>query len=45
MSIVLTWNKYIEYLKDWIKLYSDPVFTGISPASYDEWCNCEAEEE
>ena len=41
MSTVEKWNLYIGYLKDWIKLYADPVFAGISPASYDEWCDCE----
>lgn len=45
MSIVLNWNRYIEYLKSWVDIHSDPKFTGMSPAGYDEWCDCESIEE
>ena len=44
MNIIETWNLYIEYLKDWIKLHEDPAFAGMSPACYDEWLDCEAVE-
>ena len=33
---------YIEYLIQWAISHSDEGCRGMSPACYDEWCDCEA---
>ena len=35
------WKKYINYLKEWIEVHSDPMSEGMSPACYDEFCDNE----
>lgn len=45
MSVILTWNRYIDYLKLWADIHADPEFAGMSPACFDEWCDCEASEQ
>lgn len=39
------WSKYLQYLYVWAVEHSDPVFSGCSPACYDEWLDNENEEE
>lgn len=38
------WARYINYLIDWALSYSSEEFDGMSPACYDEWCDCEDED-
>ena len=35
------WEKYINYLKQWTDVRSDPMWEGTSPACYDEFCGNE----
>lgn len=35
------WKKYIDYLKQWTDVHSDPMSEGMSPACYDEFCDNE----
>jgi hypothetical protein len=40
------WQKYINYLYNWLYEHEDGEFCGMSPASFDEWlANEEAENE
>lgn len=38
---VLRWARYIDYLIEWAFEHSSEDYDGMSPASYDEWCNNE----
>ena len=31
------WEKYIEYLKQWVEDHKEESFEGMSPACFDEW--------
>ena len=35
------WNAYLRYLRSWADFHSDPEFSGMTPACYDEWLDCE----
>lgn len=35
------WEKYINYLTQWAEQHSEPMFEGMSPACYDEFCDNE----
>jgi len=37
----MEWNNYLSYLNDWTKDHSSPLFYGMTPASFDEWCDNE----
>lgn len=39
------WDNYISYLHEWAREHSDEVYAGMSPACYDEWQDCENEED
>ena len=39
------WEGYISYLHEWAEDHSDMVSRGMSPASFDEWCDNEAQYE
>ena len=39
------WYDYINYLKKWADDHSDVKFVGCCPASFEEWLDCEDEEE
>lgn len=41
MTVILEWNLYIEYLKQWADNHSSPEFAGMSPAGFDEWLDNE----
>lgn len=41
----LCWRDYVEYLKNWIKEHTEVSYYGMSPVSYSEWLDNEAEEE
>lgn len=38
------WQKYLDYLTDWVYLHEDGAFCGMSPASFDEWLDNEEAE-
>lgn len=40
-----SWERYITYLMQWAEDHKDKDFEGMSPACYDEFCDCEDEEE
>lgn len=35
------WERYITYLVQWAIDHSSPDYEGMTPASFDEWCDCE----
>lgn len=37
------WNAYIAYLKSWADEHSGYEFYGMTPACFDEWIDCEYE--
>ena len=37
------WARYINYLIYWALDHVSEEFEGMSPACYDEWCDCEGE--
>ena len=39
----IRWSRYINYLIGWAMDHADEECEGMSPACYDEWCNCEGE--
>lgn len=38
------WERYITYLVQWAIDHSSPDYEGMTPASFNEWRNCESEE-
>lgn len=38
---VETWEKYLQYLKNWIEDHKNEMFLGCSPACFDEWAENE----
>jgi len=41
----IIWGKYLQYLRDWAGSHSEPGFYGTTPACFDEWLECEYQEE
>ena len=39
------WQKYLNYLTNWVYDHADGEFCGMSPASFDEWLDDEETEE
>lgn len=39
------WNKYIQYLRQWVNDHEGMQFAGCSPACFDEWLDNEDEDE
>lgn len=35
------WEGYVKYLVDWANSHTGEEFMGMSPASFDEWCDME----
>lgn len=38
-------ERYCEYLIDWALTHRDAAYEGMTPACFDEWSDCENEEE
>lgn len=38
------WDRYLEYLKNWVETHSEIGCEGMSPACYDEFCENDDEE-
>ena len=41
----ITWEKYLNYLRDWADYHSEIRFYGMTPACFDEWDSCENSED
>lgn len=39
------WWRYISYLINWAMSHHDEMYTGMSPACFDEWCDNEDSDE
>lgn len=42
-DVDIEWEAYLNYLVDWAINHTDPGYEGMSPASYNEWRDCEYE--
>lgn len=38
------WNTYLQYLRDWADLHTEQGYYGATPACFDEWLDCEFQE-
>lgn len=38
------WSGYLAYLRAWADEHASPLFWGMSPVAFDEWCCNEAQE-
>lgn len=39
------WAEYLKYLREWTNDHAEPAFYGMTPACFDEWLDCEYEEQ
>lgn len=37
------WQRYIDYLHEWADCHAGSIHSGMSPVSFDEWCDNERE--
>jgi hypothetical protein len=44
-ALSIIWDKYLQYIRDWIDSHDGPGFYGMTPACFDEWFDCEYHEE